>query len=100
MAKNDCSEFFLTIFPKKMGRNSEWPKLGIPNLFKPFWCTKTGIGHSKFMQTFLVQKDWKKFGMAKIGHSKFIQTSLVEKDCKKFKIEPSESFRTILVQNM
>ena len=26
MAKNGCSEFFLTIFPKKTGINSEWPK--------------------------------------------------------------------------
>ena len=28
--------------------------------------------HSEFIQTFLVQKDWKKFGMAKNGHSEFI----------------------------
>ena len=57
MAKNGHSEFFfLTIFPKKTGINSEWPKMG----------------HSKFIQTFLVQKDWKKFGMAKNGHSEFI----------------------------
>ena len=25
------------------------------------------IRHSKFIQTFLVLKEWKKFGMAKIG---------------------------------
>ena len=48
--------FFVTIFPKKTSINSEWPKLG----------------HSKFIQTFLVQKDWKKFGMAKNDHSEFI----------------------------
>ena len=28
--------------------------------------------HSKFIQISLVQKDWKKFGMAKNGHSEFI----------------------------
>ena len=28
--------------------------------------------HSKFIETFLGQKDWKKFGMAKNGHSEFI----------------------------
>ena len=42
MAKNGCSEFFLTIFPKKTGINSEWPKMCIPNLLKPFWCKKNG----------------------------------------------------------
>ena len=30
--------------------------------------------HSEFIETFLVQNNWKKFGMAKIRHSKFIQT--------------------------
>ena len=64
MAENGCSEFFLTIFPKKTGINSEWPKMCILNLFKPFWY---------------VQKDWKKFGMNKNGHSEFIQTFLVQK---------------------
>ena len=34
MAKNGHSEFFPTTFPKKTGINLEWPKLGIPNLFK------------------------------------------------------------------
>ena len=33
---NGHSEFFPSIFPKKTGINSEWPKLGIPNLFEPF----------------------------------------------------------------
>ena len=28
--------------------------------------------HSKFIETFLVQKDWKKIRMAKNGHSGFI----------------------------
>ena len=28
--------------------------------------------HSEFIETFLVQKDWEKFGMAKNGHSEFI----------------------------
>ena len=36
MAKNGHSKFFLTIFPKKTGINSEWPKICIPNLLKPF----------------------------------------------------------------
>ena len=42
------------------------------------------IRHSEFILTFLVQKDWKKFGMVKIRHSKFTQTFLVQKDWKKF----------------
>ena len=33
MAKNGHSKFFLTIFPKKTGINSEWPKMAIPNFF-------------------------------------------------------------------
>ena len=28
--------------------------------------------YSKFIETILVQKDWKKFGMAKNRHSEFI----------------------------
>ena len=65
MAKNGCSEFFVTncsqkdwykfqwpkmqilnllkpFWYKKTGRNLEWPKMGILNLFKPFLCKKTG----------------------------------------------------------
>ena len=42
MAKIGCSEFVLTIFPKKTGINSEWPKMAILNLFKLFWYKKTG----------------------------------------------------------
>ena len=34
---------------------------------------------SEFIQTFLVQKDWKIFGMAKNGHSEFIQNLIVTK---------------------
>ena len=41
MAKNGCSKFFLTIFPKKTGINLEWPKMHLPNLLKPFWYKKT-----------------------------------------------------------
>ena len=37
MAKYSCSKFFLTTFPRKTGINLEWPKMGTPNLFKPFW---------------------------------------------------------------
>ena len=36
------------------------------------------IGHSEFIQTILVQKDWKKFEVGKIGHSEFFQTILVQ----------------------
>ena len=78
---NGYSKFFLTIFPKNTGINLEWLKMGILNLFKPFLVQKdwkkfriARNGYSKFIQTFLVQKDWKKFGMAKIRHSIFIQT--------------------------
>ena len=42
--------------------------MAIPNFFWQF--SQKGLnknGHSKFIQTFLVQKDWKKFGMAKNG---------------------------------
>ena len=42
MGKNGHSKFFPTIFPNKTGINSEWPKIHIPNLFKPFWHKKTG----------------------------------------------------------
>ena len=42
MAKNGCSKFFLTNFAKKTGINSEWPKMCILNLLKPFWYKKTG----------------------------------------------------------
>ena len=33
---------FSNNFPKKTGKNSEWPKICIPNLLKPFWYRKTG----------------------------------------------------------
>ena len=35
IAKIGHSKFIQTFW---QGRNSEWPKLGILNLFKPFWC--------------------------------------------------------------
>ena len=41
MVRNGHSEFFLTIFLKKAGKNSEWPKMCIPNLLKIFWYKKT-----------------------------------------------------------
>ena len=46
----------------------------------------TQIGHSEFIQIFLVQKDRKKFRIAKIRHSEFIQTFLVLKEWKKFRM--------------
>ena len=42
MAKNGCCKFFPTIFSKKTSTNSEWPKMCILNLLKPFWYKKTG----------------------------------------------------------
>ena len=57
MAKTGCLKFFLTIYPKKTGKNSEWPKMAILNFFQQF-----------------PQKDWYKFGMAKNGHFKFFRT--------------------------
>ena len=47
MAKNGCSKFFPTIFPKKTGIDSEWPKMAIPIFFQQFF-----------------PKNWYKFGMA------------------------------------
>ena len=52
---NGHSEFFLTIFPKKTGRNSEWPKLDILNLFKPVMVCN-GL-ESNEICTFLDLKD-------------------------------------------
>ena len=57
MAKNGRSKFFPTIFPKKTGINSEWPKMAIPNFSNNF-----------------SQKDWCKFAMAKNGHFKVFPT--------------------------
>ena len=63
MAKNGNSEFFPTIFPKKTGTNSEWPKITIP----------------KFVSNNFSQEDWYKFGMAKNGHSEFFLTIFPKK---------------------
>ena len=52
MGKYGCFEFFLTIFLKKTYK---------------FRMAKDA--HSKFIEIFLVQKDWKKFEMTKNGHS-------------------------------
>ena len=57
MAKNGCSDFFPTIFPKETGINLKWPKMAIPNFSNNF-----------------SQKDWYKFGMAKNGCSEFFPT--------------------------
>ena len=40
MAKKGHSKLFLTFFPKKTGVNSEWPKMCISNLLKPFLVQK------------------------------------------------------------
>ena len=63
MAKNDHSEFFLTIFFKKTGINSEWSKW-------PF----------QIFLTIFPKKDWYKFTMAKNGHSKFFSDNFSQKD--------------------
>ena len=74
MAKNGHSKFFPTIFPKKTGINSDWPKMAILNFSQKDWykfrMAKNGC--SEFIETFLVQKDWKNFRMAKNGHSEYI----------------------------
>ena len=54
MAKNGCSEFFQTIFPKITGINSDWPHLAVPIFSDNF-----------------SQKELYKFRMAKNGHSEF-----------------------------
>ena len=36
MAKNGCSDFFPTIFPKETGINLEWPKMAVPNFSNNF----------------------------------------------------------------
>ena len=35
--KYGCTKFFLTIFLKKTGINSEWPKMAVPNVFLQFF---------------------------------------------------------------
>ena len=49
------SEFLPTIFPKKTGKNSEWPKLAFLNSFKPI-MVRNGL-ESNEICTFL---DFKK----------------------------------------
>ena len=65
MAKNGCSDFFLTIFPKKIGINSEWPKMCIPNLLKPFWYKKTGRN-----------LEWPKMGILNLFKSVMVSNGL------------------------
>ena len=86
MAKNGHSEFSQQFFPKRLVQILEWPKIAIPNFFLTIFPKKTKSQnvHSEFIQTFLVQKVWYKFGMAKNGHSEFISSFLVQKDWKKF----------------
>ena len=69
MPKNGCSIYFLTIFPKNIGINSEWPKMGILNFFQHIleWPKMAILNFSNNFS----QKDWYKFGMAKNGHSEF-----------------------------
>ena len=85
MAKNGHFEFFATIYPKKTGLNSEWPKMAIPNFFQQFspkrlvqiWNGQKwlfGIFSDNFSQ-----KDWYKFKMAKNGHFKVFPTIFPKK---------------------
>ena len=62
MAKNGCSNFFPTMFPKRTGINLEWPKW-------PFQIFSNNFS----------QEDWYKFGMAKNGHSEFFPTIFPKK---------------------
>ena len=65
MARNGHSEFFLTIIPKKAGINLEWPKMGIPNLLKPFWYKKTGRN-----------LEWPKLGIPNLSKSEMVSNGL------------------------
>ena len=76
MAKNGCSDFFPTIFPKETGINLEWPKMA-SQFFPTIFPKRTGINLEwpkmavlNFSNNFS-QKDCYKFGMAKNGCSKF-----------------------------
>ena len=73
-----------------MGRNSEWPKMAVPNVshqcFSKRW-EEIQNGQKWLFQIFsnnFSQKDGKKLGMVKIRYSEFIQTFLVLKEWKKF----------------
>ena len=79
MAKNGHSEFFLTIFPKKTGINSEWPKMAVLIFFSDNFSQKRLVqiqnGQNWLFQILsdnFSQKDWYKFRMAKNGHFNFI----------------------------
>ena len=75
MAKNGHFDFFLTIFPKKTGINSEWQKMAILTFFQQFSpkrLVQIQNGPKWPFQIFsnnFSQKDWYKFGMAKNGCS-------------------------------
>ena len=43
MAKNGCSKFLPTIFPKQTGINLEWPKMAVLNFFPTIFPKMTGI---------------------------------------------------------
>ena len=79
MAKNDCSIFFPTIFPKRTGINLEWPKMAVLYFFQQFF-----------------PKDWYKFRVAKNDHYNF-SNNFPQKDCYKFRMANgcSEFFPTI-----
>ena len=52
MAKNGCSKFFPTIFPKKTGTNLEWPKMAVLNFFQQFFLTGINLEWPKISQFF------------------------------------------------
>ena len=85
MAKNGCSNFFPTIFPKKTGINSEWPKMAVTIFFQPFFpkrLVQIWNGQKWPFQIFsnnFSQEDWYKFRMAKNNHFKFFPTIFPKK---------------------
>ena len=73
------SKFLPVFLGKIVGKNLELPFLAILNLFPSFWekiFTRNlgkivGKNSNGQFLSYLVLKDWKKFGMAKVWHSEF-----------------------------
>ena len=54
MSKNSCSEFFLTVFPKKKGKNLEWQK----NSHSEFFPTILLLSLHEHWQVPIVKAHW------------------------------------------
>ena len=85
MYKFHCFEDHYTqsnMYRKIVRKNSEQPKMAIPNLFKSFQCKKTKNCQNSYFWPFQIYTSYfgtnfqKKFGMAIFGHSKFIPVFL------------------------